>query len=733
MIMHYLGLDHIGHKTGPNGPNMLAKQREMDGIVKQIYEAMETRQHHAKTLLVLAGDHGMNAGGNHGGSGPGETEPALLFASPRFRKMRKNVSYECPTSPKEGTEFHYYTKVEQGDIVPVIAGLISMPISKNSLGVFIPELSSVWTEKQKLEHLHQNSLQILNIIRAKYDLTKFDRDASRWKRNLDDGELFCATTNGDDERLAQDWAHVLSLLEKKDGSALSEELERAYYRFLKRAQAILSDTASSYNTSRMSAGTSIASTAVLFTLLSLPSWWPPNGASISFTVTSLLYGVMMFASSYVEEEQRFWYWLTPVWISLLTFKSLVNGRDSHRRLEVATGGVIILITHRVAIRLNQTGQKYAGDPDITHTFFPQHHVLMWILVLITYVVNGVMLHMTTFAGIVMPELAVFLEVSLTFLAVVFKLNFTQADAPELVQGLATLIREYSEPFTLMQQAQAVFGLLACTTIIVVVLSMRAKNSMPTTRPENRDDTRTTLSERLHHLLTLFLITQTRTANVPLFLILEVQRLCLGYLTSKADPKPSYSRPSASEVATSALLLSHVYYFCMGGSNSISSLDLSNAYNGVADYNIAAVGVLLFASNWAGPIWWCSAAVLLMIPRRLQSTERTAKAVDDDKDWVMVEHSKLHSDARASFKVEAKQDALEPPVEGSWFVYIASMTFFVSCGLVAVMAACTELRTHLFIWTVFSPKYLYAMAWAVCWHSIVNIGFGSLLYSLRRLA
>ena len=85
MVLHYLGLDHIGHKTGPQGPNMLPKQREMDGIVKMIYEAMETHTHHGKTLLVLAGDHGMNAGGNHGGSGPGETEPALVFVSPKFK------------------------------------------------------------------------------------------------------------------------------------------------------------------------------------------------------------------------------------------------------------------------------------------------------------------------------------------------------------------------------------------------------------------------------------------------------------------------------------------------------------------------------------------------------------------------------------------------------------------------------------------------------------------------
>jgi ethanolaminephosphotransferase len=55
--------------------------------------------------------------------------------------------------------------------------------------------------------------------------------------------------------------------------------------------------------------------------------------------------------------------------------------------------------------------------------------------------------------------------------------------------------------------------------------------------------------------------------------------------------------------------------------------------------------------------------------------------------------------------------------------------FVLAALVGVMAACTVLRTHLFIWTVFSPKYLYSMAWSLGQHLVVNVGFGSLLFWL----
>lgn len=59
MILHYLGIDHIGHMSGPRVPHMIEKQRELDGVVQMIFGALETRVQHRDTLLVLLGDHGM--------------------------------------------------------------------------------------------------------------------------------------------------------------------------------------------------------------------------------------------------------------------------------------------------------------------------------------------------------------------------------------------------------------------------------------------------------------------------------------------------------------------------------------------------------------------------------------------------------------------------------------------------------------------------------------------------
>jgi ethanolaminephosphotransferase len=735
MIMHYLGLDHIGHKTGPQGPNMLPKQREMDEILKMVYEAMETLPHHSKTLLVLAGDHGMNAGGNHGGSGPGETEPALLFASPKFKTMAKRREYECPTAPKDGTEFHYYTKVEQSDVVPALAGLMEFPVSKNSLGVFIPELGGFWHPKQMLQVLHQNAKQLLQIIYAKYGRESFEERATANVKLAREPVWPCQSPDGDEETLVCRWAEVLASLDAGIPNKDPELAEKTIYSFLNTAQEAMSSTASSYDIPRMGTGVAFAVTALVLAITSQPTLWPPSFAGIFFALTSLLYGVMMFASSYVEEEQHFWYWLTPAWILFLVVKRWSDQKDSGHKLKTAAAGVIVLAVHRFAVRWNQTGQKHAGEPDIVHAVFPDHHIFMWLLVLATYIANGWFLHNRSFTGIFMPEITAFADVSLVFLGIVFKLNFTQADAPELVQGLALQIRQWSEPFDLVMQARAVFAVLALTVVAVVVLSVNQARTKAGTKTSPEDKI-FPLPERLHHLLTLFLMTQTRGPNVPLFFGLELQRIALQWLLSSnpEQERPLDRHPSVAQVALSTLLFSHVYYFCMGGSNSISSLDLSNAYNGVADYNIAAVGVLLFGSNWAGPIWWCSAAVLLLTTRQTESKQRSLPASEDDRDWVMVEREKLREDAVAATKNKVDNET-QSLTDGSeaWLIYIASMTCFIACGLIAVMAACTALRTHLFIWTVFSPKYLYSMAWSIGWHLVINVTFGGLLHSLRRIA
>lgn len=60
---------------------------------------------------------------------------------------------------------------------------------------------------------------------------------------------------------------------------------------------------------------------------------------------------------------------------------------------------------------------------------------------------------------------------------------------------------------------------------------------------------------------------------------------------------------------------------------------------------------------------------------------------------------------------------------TWVGQACLLTFWTGVMLTSVMVACTALRQHLFIWTVFSPKFLFAMAWGLAWHLGVTVGLG----------
>ena len=54
MILHYLGLDHIGHIIGPKSHLVPLKLKEMDDVIRKIHEAMKNKN----AAIVVCGDHG---------------------------------------------------------------------------------------------------------------------------------------------------------------------------------------------------------------------------------------------------------------------------------------------------------------------------------------------------------------------------------------------------------------------------------------------------------------------------------------------------------------------------------------------------------------------------------------------------------------------------------------------------------------------------------------------------
>ncbi|KAK8212701.1 GPI ethanolamine phosphate transferase 3 [Phyllosticta capitalensis] len=128
LIGHYLGVDHAGHRYGPDHPAMTAKLQQMDAVFRRVVETIDDN-----TLLVVMGDHGMDSKGDHGGESDDEVEAALWMYSKKGIFGRSHPDYvQPPATAKE-------RPVNQIDLVPTLALLLGLPIPFNNLGKPIEE------------------------------------------------------------------------------------------------------------------------------------------------------------------------------------------------------------------------------------------------------------------------------------------------------------------------------------------------------------------------------------------------------------------------------------------------------------------------------------------------------------------------------------------------------------------------------------------------------------------
>ena len=125
---HFLGVDHAGHRYGPDHPATNSKLREMDDVLRKVIALLDDN-----TLLVVMGDHGMDGKGDHGGESDDEVEAALWMYSKKAVFGRgHNGKMEPPATAKD-------RPVGQIDLVPTLSLLLGMPIPFNNLGAPIAE------------------------------------------------------------------------------------------------------------------------------------------------------------------------------------------------------------------------------------------------------------------------------------------------------------------------------------------------------------------------------------------------------------------------------------------------------------------------------------------------------------------------------------------------------------------------------------------------------------------
>ncbi|KAM4707713.1 GPI ethanolamine phosphate transferase 3 [Discoglossus pictus] len=143
LIAHFLGVDHCGHKHGPDHLETAKKLLQMNTMISSLVEHLDE-----KTLLVVAGDHGMTDTGDHGGDSEKEVTAALFMYSkaPLFGDHLEQIPEAVP----------------QVNLVPTLSLLLGIPIPYSNLGAVMGDLFSWAAEKDESSTLTRAAAYKIN-------------------------------------------------------------------------------------------------------------------------------------------------------------------------------------------------------------------------------------------------------------------------------------------------------------------------------------------------------------------------------------------------------------------------------------------------------------------------------------------------------------------------------------------------------------------------------------------
>ncbi|RIB01364.1 hypothetical protein C2G38_1993048 [Gigaspora rosea] len=204
LIAHFLGVDHCGHRYGPDHPAMAEKLGQMDDMIQDVIRDIDDN-----TVIFIMGDHGMDSKGDHGGDSDEELESTLFMYSKKWlthdttnilsRIYQKLDATESHGSKSFTKKFGTWRSIPQIDLVPTLALLLGIPIPFNNLGSVIPEVFLSYSEDDDL-NINKQLMNLLDVTRLnvkqvyqyiiEYSLqqpsTELSKDAIHVLRNMFD-------------------------------------------------------------------------------------------------------------------------------------------------------------------------------------------------------------------------------------------------------------------------------------------------------------------------------------------------------------------------------------------------------------------------------------------------------------------------------------------------------------------------------------------------------------------
>ncbi|XP_023763089.1 GPI ethanolamine phosphate transferase 2 [Lactuca sativa] len=621
LILHYLGLDHVGHLGGRSSTLMGPKLKEMDEVIKLIHSSII--QNHKQTLLVVVSDHGMQENGNHGGSSYEETDSLALFISPKHSHV--SVS---PT-------------INQVDIAPTLSLLFGVPIPKNNAGYLITDLFLPLQDHELLRAMELNSLQLLKLLEAQ--TTHFT----------------CKSLYLDAISLHKSWKMKNDLR-----SASNDEFKNtvfAYNEFLKTASQQLSHTATDKPMGLLAVGVTtmlLSCIIFLFLLFKLIQETYQNlklQLSEAFIAIIIIILVLsMGSSSLVEEEQYLWHFMTSSFFLILLHKTFKS--KSTNKIKTSILISIIIISGRVLRGWHQGGVNWTHLPDISKSLENSSSFYIKLLQILSVFVILVLCFYTLSSlksCVVISIMGSYFCVGLLVLNYVMKY---QGDGDNDNDGILA--------------AQMIYGLIVGLTSVMVVgspwiVSFYLKDLVL----KIKDCLYLSGIAYVFGWCFLQLLLQKPVNSMPISLLLVqiLATICCG-----SDFK--------QWVEIGAIYyLGMAGHFSLGNTNTLATIDVAGAFIGISTHSTVLSGLIMFVITYASPMLSLLSMVLSISMKDINPKLKNM---------------------------------------GQLLKTILGFPCLVPLGLNSVLLVAYTIilllmRNHLFIWTVFSPKYIYVVVTTVC--------------------
>ncbi|CDS37067.1 transferase [Echinococcus multilocularis] len=686
LILHYLGLDHIGHVQGPHGDAMPTKIREMDIVLGKIVSVLNSSTD--DWLLVLTGDHGMSDQGSHGGSSFPELTTSMILISPKFKNQKTSM---CTI---DGEVFE--AKSDQTDLATMLGLLTGVGIPAGSIGV--PPLRVLQTFWPQPFHRYAILFELLEHLRK---LTKCT-DAACEHEFL---------TSSDVVKLNQLHSEISSLVRLCSATVpphpvcdrMATEMEKVTAQVVNLLTAFQRRTL--LHTNNKIAGGLVGFICLVMAAISVSflvpgirdilNWEKHSSLKPSHRQRALAYTLLavnsllalllhlfsLTASSLIEEEHQTWYFLATTNCFALLLVLALSVRDGGSSCSSIICITFVLCLDRFLLKLlNRTGDKWLHLPDLTN-WLEEHSLFLWLAQSLAWtgilLTRGLLALFTgRFSRLHLRTMLSLIVVALTQLVYRITVHAAEPNRMHLSSSSWT---------SLLLPARLAFLALAADLAVCLWFSFRLaawSNDLRTSSPLSTTSCEGWELPSPVHTLALLACLLGRTTSVLLWTGVMIKEILLARVFHTEFAALGSSSPQARSKLIYFIVMLYwmegwATFFQQGNSNKFSTVDMAAGYVGLSGHSHILSTMMVLFYTYAGPLFW-----QLSFYFRYILNYGINKRV-------------LGSETRRSH------------VRNSVITFSLG---FLTLATTFSAVVCLFFHSHLFIWSVFAPKLFFMAAY-----------------------